>query len=331
MIKFDDCASLNFDSKMSETITDSSINTNEVISKAFATKAIVTEVVKKGRAKKVKELTAEQVEAKKKADEEKVVKKAAKEKEKDEKKVQREKEAEQKKKEKEVEKKKKASLLLQAELDKTNRFRVPTSSVLVDKSLKRKLQFMTHVYDIIKELAPELINDLSVRTAYNQVIECFIKHSECIYTYPVNYKDKYRYTWFTKKVVPSTLTDIERSFLYNYSFTNFSGYYYIPNGRSIIRGSDEHKKYYNNILECSNTYQILYDMIYPIINPRANEKVKQLENARIVAENKAKIKGYKDSIIEYRTTIKGWKDALRKLDVEGTTYNELFGDDSLRA
>jgi len=72
-------------------------------------------------------------------------------------------------------------------------------------------------------------------------------------------------------------------------------------------------------------------MIFPIIYPRANEKVKQLENARIVAENKAKIKAYKDSIIEYRKNILIWKDALKKLDVEATTYNELFGDDSLRA
>lgn len=190
---------------------------------------------------------------------------------------------------------------------------------------------MTHVYDIIKELAPELLKDLSVRTAYNQVIECFIKHSEFMYTYPVNYQDKYKYTWFTNKAAVSILSDIERTFLYNYSFTNFSGYYYIPNGRSIIRGTDEHKKHCNNILECSNTYEILYNMIYPIINPRANEKVKQLENARIVAQNKAQIKSYKDGIIEYRKNIIIWKDALKKLDVEGTTYNELFGDDSLRA
>ncbi len=308
---------------MSETIADSSINTNEVVSEA-----IVTEVVKKGRTKKVKELTAEQIETKKKADEEKATKKAAKEKEREEKKAERQKEAENKREEKEAEKKKKAALALQAKLDKTDGFHIPTSRILYSKSSLSKLDFMTYVYDKIKELAPELLKDLSVRTAYNQVIECFIKHNESILTYRVNNND---YSFFTKKLVAPILTEIENKFTYScYYFINFSGYYSIPYGRNIPKGTDEHKKHCNNILKCSNTYQILYDMIYPIISPRAIEKAKQIENARIVAENKAKIKSYKDSIIDYRANILKLKHALKKIDVEGTTYNELFSDDSLR-
>lgn len=305
--------------------TDSE-NTNEVIA-LTPTAVVTTEVVeekKKRGGRKAKELTVEQVEAKKKLEEEKAVKKAAREKERADKKAEREKQAEQKKKEKEEVKKKKAKLALQEALDKTNGFKLPTCNTLFNRASKRKFAFMTYVYEIINELSPELLKDLSVRIAYNNVIEVLVKHSNHINTY--NVADNHKYNWFSKKHSYISITDIEKTFIYSYFFTSFSANYYIPNGRSLVKGTEEYKLHCNNIKEVNDTYIILYDMIYPVLSGRCAEKGKQVENARIVAENKARIKAYKDSIIQYRANIKAWKEALKKLDVEGTTYNELFGE-----
>ncbi len=283
--------------------------------------------VTKKRIKKV--LTDEEIAAKQKLIEEKNAKLLERQEASKAKKEEKDKIAAEKKKEKQKEKENKKKLQLQEELDKTNGFRVP-SSKLFNRIDKSKLGFTISLYSIIEELAPELLKDIDIRIAFNLFVACLEKHKDNINLWYVAPKNKY--TIFSTVYNVPSIENISKELLDAYYFNIINGYYYTKNisrynVNKVNKESDDFKQHCNNIKEIYDSYKPLYDMIYPIIGPKAKNILTSQENARIVEQNKIRIKQYKDAIIHHRNEINKYKELLKKADIEATTYNELFEGD----
>jgi hypothetical protein len=307
------------------TTTNTPANVNTVVT---------TQVEPKKRNRKTKELSAEELAIKNKQDEENRIKKEEKQKQLEIKKAEKLKEKEEKLEQRMKQKENKYQSLLQQELDKTHGFRVPFSKLIYkDRENKRKLEYCCSLYNIINQLAPDLLKDLSIRTAFNQFVDS-LEQCKYINTYQVNQAGLYN--WFKKKPVKSTRGDIQRLLNTSYSsnvlqIPNINGAYNLYMAGRVDRNQYDKldPKIIDDILNIYDKYYILYSMIHPIIEPSIHKKLLMEENARIVAQNKEYVRKAKEGIIAHREQIKSLKKQLKKYDVEGITYDELFGDTSL--
>jgi len=264
----------------------------------------------------------------KKTPEEKQAEQEKKLKEKEQKKKEKEENARKKKEEKDEQAKKKKQQEEFETLEKTHWFRVPQKkSHLFSYEERNKLKFMLDIYDIISELAPELLEDTRVKDAYNDCINTIKKYISYITSYQLS--NESLYSWFAKENKKDTYKkDTEYYIKKNYNanlsyFTNLNMIYTHVSYKTTNIDYDFH---INNVYDICDKYYILYDLINPHIYPKAKAKVENFENAKKVKQNLQLIANYKEKILNLRSDLKWYEKEIRRIDIEGSTIKELFGE-----
>jgi hypothetical protein len=259
---------------------------------------------------------------------------AEKQKQKEEKQKQKEEKQKEKQKQKQLLKDVKQKEKENKYLEKTHGFNVPNNNVLFTLDTKYRLAFIKSIYEIIEELAPELLNDIVVKTAYNQFVDIMKQNIEYIWSYTP--KDKY--DWFqkecqrykdkndlTRTIISSHLHNHNTRFsVYLSNFSGINAYYGITS--KLKKDTDEYNTHINNIANIYDKYIILWDLISPVIRHRANKRYKSITLAKEIERNKLRIQDLKNAILDCRERLDKYEKELRDIDVEGTTIAELFGE-----
>jgi len=169
-------------------------------------------------------------------------------------------------------------------VEKHGGFKVPAKSSRV-KSTK----WCYHIYDIIKEAAPTLIQREDVKIAYNNLIDCCFKYEDKLDTWiPAKY---YRYTNGIK------IDDNKSSYGY---FKGLPIRFFNEYGYHAPETKAEFKIISEDILK---THHILYDLI-------KKDVVNYMEIKHHEAKSKKDIEYYHNQMEKLEKDIKAWEGAI---------------------
>lgn len=183
-------------------------------------------------------------------------------------------------------------------VDKFNGFKVPARSSARHKSTP----WAYHVYDIIKEAKPALLEREDVKVAYNNFVECLLKYEE---TDP-NYRDYGLTSWvpsknyrYTMGIKPDGKVSSYGSYITDLPFRVSYIQYGVDRGRDeTIR--EKTRKAYEDVI---NVYTILYDLIKRDVVPFIEIKAWEVSS-------KDTVNGYHRYMEHLEGEIKRWEAAI---------------------
>jgi hypothetical protein len=189
--------------------------------------------------------------------------------------------------------KKSKTKTIKPKVDKYNGFKMP-------KGIP-SIKWTKAIYTIIEEAKPELLKNEEVKKAFNNLVECLIKHDNIFIVSPINSKSKYN----CEKYIKLSKDWKGRIALPGYFESR-------TDGGKRIEYNEERK-------EIADTYNILYELI-------KRDIVNYME-IKFHEQNKIKDTEYYNKIIElYHNNIKGYKLKITDLEINIRNIEEKIAE-----
>jgi hypothetical protein len=174
-------------------------------------------------------------------------------------------------------------------IDKYSGFKVPSKT-----TGPRPTKWVVHIYAMIKDANPKLLERDDVRTAFNNLVDCLMKYDGSFVSWCPTKREKYRSGIVLRDVKYSTLKGLPARFTYDYQATT----------------AELRKKLQDESADIINTYMVLYDLIKRDVVPymektdyELNSK-KQIEYYRnLIANTEYEIKALEARINDHRKHI----------------------------
>ena len=175
-------------------------------------------------------------------------------------------------------------------VDKYNGFKVPP------KTGPKSTRYINHIYDIIKEAAPTLLERDDVRTAFNNFVDCLRKYDDTLESWvPAKYS---KYT-----------TGIKINEKDPYSYLKglpcrFKGEY------ESWRNTDTKKKMMDDANDVLSTYRPLYDLIKRDVVPYMELKQYELTSKKEIEHYHRAMEKLENDIKVYERSIESHRKAI---------------------
>ena len=180
-------------------------------------------------------------------------------------------------------KKEKVEKPKKVKVDKYKGFKVPA------KTGPKSTKCVTHIYDMIKEAAPALLDRDDVRTAFNNFVDCLRKYDDTLESWaPVKYNKYNTGIKINEKDTYSYLKGLSCRFKYEYD---------------TWKNTELKKQLVDDSNDIVNTYRPLYDLIKRDVVPYM--ETKHWEN-----KSKKDIEYYHNQMEKLETAIKGYENSI---------------------
>lgn len=186
-----------------------------------------------------------------------------------------------------VTKEKKSKPASKPKVDKYHGFKVPRKT-----GGPKSTRWGLHIYELIKEAKPELLERDDVRTAYNNLIACLEKYDGSVITWIPTKSYKYKSGIVLKYDKWSTLMGIPGRFTYE----------------DTHRDHTLQKKMNEESKDIINTYNILFELIKRNVVPYMELKDYELNNKKVISYYQQSMEKLENDIKRYEYSI----DVARK-------------------